>query len=1047
MNNNNENITEENADSFEKEGYNKTTNNFNPQSSKSNSLPQMFNQVTRGDLILFKEDFLQNLKEIKNELNTKMLEKFDNCNKLIEESNKKLYNYETDKNAFVQKLNFIEEKNEILSRIRKLTIDTKNDLNLHMLHIQNVQKDLSNMGYKYDKIVTNNLMIPGIVGPMCKFSNLKDYLLSNKEQFSNINSDIQSVVDEMKQNKKRIEDLRDTLKVLHKTMEPTFQTLIDIKFGAFEKRIDEKFEKFSERLSSLRIENLASVKTILEKEKNLDEYLGKMEEIKKGIIEDNIKTVEKTRKLNNYTILKFDRNLAESNKVRKSILELANIFTKQKRIYGDDNLSEKKREVIINFSNAMSNLIKDLINNKNNNILNQISPFNKNLAYENNLELDNNVNEYIENPYLNKNNIRKNTRKLTEKAKNLYSNKKILNFLNDNINKEVAKPHKRNSLFLRSVNNNIDKFQNEKKNLNNDKVNKFEKNNINENINVKNLKFGEKVNENIDIIKDKNNIINKSDSDSSSETINFNDDKNNINNISINNDQNNNNNEFNLNIKNIQKSRNNNFNNENNKDVKKNIEKNIDNINKNKEEKNENNEINNDIIYKHKIEKNNMKKLIGFQKTEIKNNNSLNNNIYKQKNDNNNLYKNNINNDNNKAKNLEKIQNNVNKDKDNKKTSNLIYNNKDININNYNNISTPKILNDKIIQTNMNTINIENEINKNNEDINFISLNNNSQNKKNIIINNKNKEISYENKKVKNKNNDIRDYIIENKENIKKNNDTDNNSNKIDKNLITTKINNLKEIKKYISSSKYKPLENKSSIKETIISSNTDRVISRNNKINNFNISSKKDNSKDKIMMIYTERKSTNSKERISLIVESPHPKSGKKNENKNSNLHVLPESFSEKNNLFLENKKGNNRIKKRPFSKAEKINKGNIAKNNEIYTSISHRSRNIHLDYVINRYKDDNKEIYFDKKNENKINYIKDKDIIDIPLLSNQSNFEIIKERGDLENKILELEYFTKKKFDELVKEIKNFIPIHFNAYLRDYTITEIGNRQKIYK
>ena len=105
-----------------------------------------------------------------------------------------------------------------------------------------------------------------------------------------------------------------------------------------------------------------------------------------------------------------------------------------------------------------------------------------------------------------------------------------------------------------------------------------------------------------------------------------------------------------------------------------------------------------------------------------------------------------------------------------------------------------------------------------------------------------------------------------------------------------------------------------------------------------------------------------------------------------------------------------------------------------------------MNIDYVIRPIKEKNREIFFDKKDENKINYIKDKDIIDKPLLSNQYNFELINEKGGLEKKIIELEYFTKKKLDELVKEIKNFIPIHFNAYLKDYTIREIRKKRKIH-
>ena len=79
------------------------------------------------------------------------------------------------------------------------------------------------------------------------------------------------------------------------------------------------------------------------------------------------------------------------------------------------------------------------------------------------------------------------------------------------------------------------------------------------------------------------------------------------------------------------------------------------------------------------------------------------------------------------------------------------------------------------------------------------------------------------------------------------------------------------------------------------------------------------------------------------------------------------------------------------------------------------------------------NEDIFVNKEDMKKINYYKDKDIIDKPLLANQLNFRVDNIKGTLENKLLELEYFTKKKFDELVREIKNFIPIHFNSYVRE--------------
>ncbi len=161
-----------------------------------------------------------------------------------------------------------------------------------------------------------------------------------------------------------------------------------------------------------------------------------------------------------------------------------------------------------------------------------------------------------------------------------------------------------------------------------------------------------------------------------------------------------------------------------------------------------------------------------------------------------------------------------------------------------------------------------------------------------------------------------------------------------------------------------------------------------------------------------------------------------------------LQECSSSNGLLYKKNKKDKvilNKMKK-PLSKYSNNNLEDINKN-KVYTSITPRDKNNRLNYAVNRYKEVNKEIYYDKKIENKIYYIEDKDIIDRPLLFNQTNFEVIKERGDVENKILELEFFTKKKFDELVKEIKNFIPIHFNSHARDYSVIEIKNKNRYRK
>ena len=820
----NDNLTVENENILQKD---KTKANINAETTintnKTNGPPPLFNQVTRSDLLLFKEDFLQSLRKLKNEINKIMNDKFGDCNKLIEGANKKLYDFETDKNTFIQKLNFLEDKNEILSKMSETTNNLKNELNVHMLHITNCQKDISNMGFKYDKMIINNLMVPGIIGPMCRFNNLKEYIIYYSDELSNYKSNNISYAEEIKFIKKKVEENFLAFQTFQKTIEQTYESFTKLKVEQLEQKMETQLNLIDEKINSVRIHNMAYVKNFLEKEKNLDEYLGKMEVIKKEILESNEKTIEKTKNLNQYTISKLEKNINESINLKKCVLELSNIFAKQKRIYGDDNLNENKREVINNFSNMINNLIKELINNKNNSIKNN-KIFEKFSEYKGTKDFKSGpINDAFDiHSDINRANLRKISRKYTDRNNNVKNN--IYNILNDN-NKDY-------------------------------KVSQF------------------------------------------------------------------------------------------------------------------------------------------CKKKTITNNQAFSNNIF-----------------------MSSLQKKINNNHDN---------------------SSKNI---KSIHSN------ENKINKNI----IVDEKNNSS----IVINESN---TFE--EAKNKKNDLNLYIYENnKNNIKKNNEF-----KIEKisslsNIPEKDISNKDDTIKTLTINNYLPPSKKNSIKngnnlqkDSTTLSIKEKKISRNYKIYDFKYTIfKNEDTKNKKISAYTEKKYIK-KEEISKAKDIPPIQLGQTNpEEKTKIIKNLFGSSSSNQNLYLKEKADkiiiNNKINKRPFSKNEKYNIGSITRENGMYTSVSYRPKHINIDSNANRFRTDNKEIYFDKNLQSQVKYIKDKDIIDRPLLSNQYNFELIREKGGLENKLLELEYFTKKKFDELVKEIKNFIPIHFNAYLKDYTIIEIGKKYKINK
>jgi hypothetical protein len=133
---------------------------------------------------------------------------------------------------------------------------------------------------------------------------------------------------------------------------------------------------------------------------------------------------------------------------------------------------------------------------------------------------------------------------------------------------------------------------------------------------------------------------------------------------------------------------------------------------------------------------------------------------------------------------------------------------------------------------------------------------------------------------------------------------------------------------------------------------------------------------------------------------------------------------------------------KRQDYLKNKQKNYSQVIQNIKLVNHNSKSSRNNNIITPIRIHKPIPTESSINKRIIRKID---DDQIIDIPLIPfNKSSIEIDKKKPNIEKRLIELEFFTKKKFDELVNEIKNFIPIHFNSYVKDYNIVDSSNKKK---
>lgn len=204
--------------------------------------------VSFHDLIDFKEDMLTIMKEIKSDVNKKLNIELLNFNTLVEKAQNKINSLET---SYLSKLNFLEEREKIFSKLQKIEEEIEKNLAKQNIDNDKINKDLSNACYKYDAFIIDNLQIPPLIGPQCQFPNLKEYILTYKDILDScIAFNKQKEID-FKMFKTKIDNIIAKFNIQSKmTLEHNSQ-LIKMKMEGLEKKMDENFADIRENIKTL----------------------------------------------------------------------------------------------------------------------------------------------------------------------------------------------------------------------------------------------------------------------------------------------------------------------------------------------------------------------------------------------------------------------------------------------------------------------------------------------------------------------------------------------------------------------------------------------------------------------------------------------------------------------------------------------------------------------------------------------------------------------------------------------------------------------------
>lgn len=235
----------------------------------------------------------------------------------------------------------------------------------HEVKINNTINDFTKFQTKYDKIITDNLLIPGLIGRSCQFRNLKEYINNNIYTISRLKSENEQIKKETKETKNKIETLMKQMIVLNDASVERCIEYIDNKLKDMEGNFEGKFNQFNDKFKEIRVlfgefENkidgqISIFKSEILKILNLKEELIKIMNDKVEEIQKYIDDVHK----------KVVLNIQDIGILKKKFNNINDLNNYYKKNYSSkrDNFF-KKKEIINTFQGFNKSNMMHLIKNR-----------------------------------------------------------------------------------------------------------------------------------------------------------------------------------------------------------------------------------------------------------------------------------------------------------------------------------------------------------------------------------------------------------------------------------------------------------------------------------------------------------------------------------------------------------------------------------------------------------------------------------------------------------------------------------------------------------